>query len=272
MDYFTIKQNKIPKLGFGTWKLQNQIAVKAVAWALEIGYRHIDTASIYNNEAEVGLALNQSQIPRSQLFITAKIWREDLSFDAMLRQAEQSLKKLKLSYVDLLLIHWPNSQYPLKKSLKALEHLQSQKATRLIGVSNFPSSLLLEALNFCPKLCCHQIEYHPFLEQKNMLALLEKNNMFLQAYSPLASGEILKSQQIEHIAKKYNKSLTQVTLRWLIEQKGVIPIVRSSQKQHIKDNFNIFDFQLEKQDQNKFYRLSHQKRRIIKPPFAPHWD
>lgn len=272
MDYWHYQNIKVPKLGFGTWKLQKQEAIEAVSWALEVGYRHIDTASIYNNETEVGLALKKSQIPRKELFITTKIWREDLSFDTMLKEADKSLKKLNLEQVDLLLIHWPNSKYPLKESLKALEHLKKQSKTRFIGVSNFPCSLLLEALSLCPSLITNQVEYHPFLSQKNMLSLLSQKNMFLTAYSPLASGGVFKSQQLEYIAKKYNKSISQVTLRWLLSQDCVIPIVRSSQKKHIQDNFNTFDFQLDKQDQDKFYRLSNQKQRIFHPPFAPLWD
>ncbi|MGI9549155.1 MAG: aldo/keto reductase [Bdellovibrionales bacterium] len=272
MLYWTHNTIKIPKLGFGTWKLENQEAVEAVTTALEEGYRHIDTASIYSNEKQVGQALKDVAIPREDLFLTTKIWRDYLSKDLIFKEAQKSLKNLKLDYLDLLLIHWPHPNFPLEQSLQALEALVKNQQVRLIGVSNFPCELLLKARKISPSLITNQVEYHPFLSQTPLLEVVQKQRMFLTAYSSLARAEAVKSQQLQHIAQKYNKSTAQIVLRWLVEQTNVVSLVKSKNKKHIKDNFNIFDFQLEKKDQDKIYRLTHQKRRCVDPPFAPQWD
>ena len=272
MEYWTNKNIKIPKLGFGTWMLEKEEAISSVKKALEVGYRHIDTASIYSNETEVGIALKESSIPRENIFLTTKIWKDYLDPEQIKQQAQTSLDKLKTDYVDLLLIHWPNSKFPLEATLKAFEDLVKEKKTLFIGVSNFPSELLSKAKSICPSLITNQVEYHPFLSQKKLLKVIEDKEIFLTAYSSLARGEILKSQQMQHIAKKYNKTEAQITLRWLVEQKNVVPLVKSKDANRIKENFNIFDFELEKEDQNKIYRLTNQKRRIVNPPFSPSWD
>lgn len=272
MKFYTYQNKKIPKLGFGTWMLQKEQAVRAVGHALEVGYRHIDTADVYNNEEDVGLALSKSPVSREDIFLTTKIWRDDLSPEKMKKQIKLSLDKLQTSYVDLLLIHWPNSQFPLEDSLKTLEEMVQKNQTQWIGVSNFPVALLSKAKKLCPSLRTNQVEYHPFLSQTKILKYVVDNQMFLTAYSPLARGKILKSQQIEYVAQKYKKTPSQVVLRWLVEQEAVVPIVKSKTEKHIKENFDIFNFQLEKEDQEKLYRLTHQNQRIVNPPFAPQWD
>ncbi len=272
MKYWIHKNIKIPKLGFGTWKLEKKEALFAIKKALEVGYRHIDTATIYSNEVEVGIALKESSIPREEIFLTTKIWRDNLSSQEIKRQIQKSLDRLKTNYINLLLIHWPNLEFPLEESLEAFENLAKEKKTLLIGVSNFPSKLLLKAKSICPSLITNQVEYHPFLSQTKILKVIEDNQMFLTAYSSLARGEVLKSQQIQLIAKKYNKTAAQITLRWLIEQKNVVSLVKSKNENYIKENLNIFDFELEKEDQDKIYRLTNQKRRIVNPPFSPTWD
>ncbi len=272
MEYWTYKDIKIPKLGFGTWMLEKEEALFSIGKALEVGYRHIDTASIYSNEEEVGSALQKSSVPREEIFLTTKIWKDYLSPEQIQKETQKSLNKLKVDYIDLLLIHWPNPEFSLEESLEALENLVREKKTLYIGVSNFPSELLLKAKNICPSLINNQVEYHPFLSQSKSLKVIQEHQMFLTAYSSLARGLIFKSQQINHIAKKYNKTPSQITLRWLIEQKNVLPLFKSKNENHIKENFNIFNFQLEKEDQDKIFRLTNQKQRIVNPPFAPKWD
>lgn len=272
MEYWIYKDIKIPKLGFGTWMLQGESASKAVTTALDLGYRHIDTASMYRNEKEIGLALKQSSIPREKIFLTTKFW-DNLSLKGIQQQTQDSLKNLQTDYVDLLLIHWPSSKFLMEEYLLSLQKIVQEGKTRFVGVSNFPSKLLLQALEICPSLITNQVEYHPFLQQQKILNLIDNiGSMFLTAYSPLGRGEALKSQQIQHIAKKYNRSPSQVILRWLIEQKNVVPIVKASHKNRMQQNLEIFDFQLEKEDQDKLHRLTNQNRRLVNPPFAPTWD
>ena len=273
MEYWTGKNTKIPKLGFGTWMLKGSEATSSIEMALSAGYRHIDTASIYDNEEAIGVGLKNSSVPRDEIFLTTKIWRDYLSPENIEKEIETSLKKLKTDCVDLLLIHWPNDKFSLEESLRTFEALVKQGKTRFIGVSNFPSGMLVEALKICPSILANQVEYHPFLSQQKVLEVINaQKDMCLTAYSSLARGEILKSQQIEHIAKKYNKTISQIVLRWLVEQKNVIALAKSGNEKRMKENLKIFDFQLEKSDQDKLFRLSNQKRRLVDPPFAPDWD
>ena len=272
MEYWSNQLIKIPKLGFGTYSLKGLVCEEATSEALNQGLRHIDTAQIYNNELEVGLALQKSKVPREEIFLTTKIWRDSLERKQLKESFEGSLKRLRQNYVDLLLIHWPNPEIPLKESMQTFEELKESGKIKHIGVSNFPCKLLQEAKSLCPALISNQVEYHPFLSQKKLLELSETLGIFLTAYSPLMCGEIFKIQQIKDLGLKYNKSHAQIALKWLIGQKNVIAIFRSGKAQHIEKNMDIFDFELEAKDKAMLFALSKNKRRMIDPPFAPKWD
>ena len=264
---------KVPKLGFGTYQLKGESAVLAVQTALELGLRHIDTASIYDNEEEVGTALQLSSVPREDIFLTTKLWLDSLDEKGIKKSLNTSLQKLKTDYVDLLLIHWPNPEVELSESLGTMQELQKRNKLRYIGVSNFPLSLFKKAKQICPELLNNQVEYHPLLSQKKILEFVDaSSDMFLTAYSPLMRSKVMQIQQLVNLAKKYKKTPSQITLKWLIDQKNVVVIFKSQNKERILENTQIFDFELEPEDQAQIFRLNNNKQRIIDPPFAPLWD
>ena len=270
MDYWSVKRNlKIPKLGFGTWQIKGTQCVKTVKKALETGYRHIDTAQIYENEAEVGAGILASEVPREDIFLVTKVWKDFLEFREVLLSVSRSLENLKTDYIDLLLIHWPNPQYPLEDTFSALKELVQTKKVKHIGVSNFTPQLLRKALKIYPSIICNQVEYHPFLDQSALLKILKKQKMFLTAYSPLARGEIVKNTVLKSIAKKYKKTSAQIVLRWLVDQENVIAIPKAKNFSHIVSNFKIFDFQLSLEDKTKIKKLTQKNRRLVCPDWAP---
>lgn len=237
--------------------------------ALEAGYRHIDTATIYGNEEAVGMALETAQIPREQLWITSKVWYENLAPDAIKKEVDESLERLQLDYLDLMLIHWPNPQCPLEASIQTLAELREAGRIRQLGVSNFPSSLLKEALAYGP-VFCNQVEYHPMLGQDELLKVTRPHDILLTAYSPLAHG-IPTNETLTAIGQKYGKSASQVALRWLIEQDRVVTVPRSSKPDHIRSNIDLFDFELDREDLLEIESLPKDKRQT-NPEWAPRWD
>ena len=263
-------QVEIPKLGFGTYQLKSQSAIQAVRWALSLGLRHIDTAVIYDNESEVGQGIKESKIPRDHIFLATKVWLTDLTEKKLKESLKNSLKRLQTDYVDLLFIHWPNPKIPLSETLGAMEELKTQALIRHIGVSNFNCELLKEAKKHCSQILTNQVEYHPLLSQKKLLEVMK--DMVLTAYSPLIRGKANQIQQLQVMAKKYKKTPAQITLRWLIDQKNVVVVFKSANKNRIEENLNLFDFQLQPEDKEKLFRLNKNKHRVIDPPFAPKWD
>ncbi|MCY4513216.1 MAG: aldo/keto reductase [Bdellovibrionales bacterium] len=280
MKYWTIPnrehtQNQavqIPKLGFGTYGLLRQTAVSAVEEALKTGFRHIDTAQIYQNEKEVGEGIKLSKVPREEIFLVTKVWRDSLQPEKVIQTTKESLLRLSVDYVDLLLIHWPNSEVPLEETLSAMESLVEEGKTRFIGVSNFPSVTLKEAKNICPLIITNQVEYHTLLSQDKILKTLRELGMLLTAYSPLARGAALQLQQVRHIAEKHKKHPEQIVLKWLVDQENVAAIVKSQNSKRIQINFDIFHFELDPEDRKTLHALSRNQRRLIHPPFAPQWD
>lgn len=266
------KTLKIPKIGFGTWQIKGEDCTSAVQKALEVGYRHIDTAQIYQNEKFVGKAIKSTEIPREELFIVTKVWRDFLDFKEVLISTSKSLDNLQLDYIDLLLIHWPHSQFPLNESLSALKELVDTKKVKFIGLSNFTVPLMKKAQKINSDLLCNQVEYHPFLSQKKILKELSKKEMFLTAYCPLARGNVFTNPTLKSIAKKYNKDPGQISLKWLISQKNVVAIPKSSKSKHIINNFDIFDFELSEEDKKKIDDLQNQNKRFVNPEWAPQWD
>lgn len=235
---------KIPQLGFGTWKLQGQDARNAVGWALEAGYRHLDTATIYGNEQEIGRAIRESGVAREDLFITTKLWNGDHDDpDAALRT---SLEKLQLDYVDLYLIHWPVSRR--NQSWKKLEQMQENDLALSVGVSNFTVRHLEELLGHAkvvPQV--NQVEMSPFLYQKELMEFCREQGVAVEAYSPLTRGKFLDEPPLVELARKYGKTSAQLLLRWSL-QHGMVVIPKSGNLERIQENMDIFDFEISPED------------------------
>ncbi len=261
MIEIAVKGTKVPALGFGTWALSGRACYEAVRTALALGYRHIDTADMYGNEAEVGRAIRESGVPRDSIFLTTKVPPGKLRARDAKRCAEESLRRLGLDQVDLLLIHWPNSAVPLRETLDAFAELRAAGRTRFIGVSNFSAKLLREAVEEVgADLLCNQVEYHPYLSQRAVLAAARAYRMMVTAYSPVAKGRVARDAALAAIGRKYGKSAVQVALRWLIEQPGVAPIPKAAPRDHITANIDIFDFALTAEDHATIAAIADDRR------------
>ena len=261
----------IPVLGFGTWQLKGAECRQSVSQALEVGYTHIDTAQIYENEEEVGEAWTTHGSKRDDLFLTTKVWLTNMGEGDVAPSVETSLRKLKSSYVDLLLVHWPPTEMHWEVPLRQMVKLLDEGKTRAIGVSNFTSKQLAEAKEAFPQIVCDQVEYHAFLSQEPVLNILQEDDMFLTAYSPLGQGKAFSHPDIVSIAEKHGTTASRVALRYLIEQENVVAIPRSSSREHIRDNFDIFSFSLDEEDKKRIDALPKDER-IVNPDFAPAWD
>ncbi|RMG21807.1 MAG: aldo/keto reductase [Methanobacteriota archaeon] len=239
---------KIPIFGLGTYKAKSGGETeRAVLSALEVGYHHIDTAAIYGNEEDVGKALHKSEVPREEIFVTTKLWNRDHGYESALNAFEKSLKRLKLDYVDLYLIHWPVEELRLE-TWKALEKIYKEGKARAIGVSNYMQwhlDELLPVAEFVPAV--NQIEFSPYLYQKDLQQFCEERGIKIEAYSPLTKGKKLDDPRLKQIAQKYNKTTAQILLRWAV-QKGTIVLAKSSKYERILENASIFDFEISQQD------------------------
>jgi 2,5-diketo-D-gluconate reductase B len=265
----TVHGEEVPALGYGTWMLEGPDCRNGVERALELGYRHIDTAQAYGNEAEVGEALRATAVDRGDIFLTTKVWNDNLAHDDVIRSTEESLRKLGTDYVDLLLIHWPVRLDILEESLSAMGDLRDRGRVRHIGVSNFAPSQVERALDHTP-IFCNQVEYHPYLSQQALRQLAGKHDFMLTAYSPLAHGEILQDRVLGEIAETHGKSRAQIVLRWLVDQDHVSAIPKATSAEHIRANIDIFDFELSDEERNWIADLD-QSRRVI-DPFHLDWE
>lgn len=272
MKMLDIHGVKVPALGFGTWRLSGPTCRSMVRHALQIGYRHIDTASIYGNEDEVGQGIAESGVPRGEIFLTTKVWTNRLGFEAVQRAAADSLERLGTGYVDLLLIHWPNRSVPLAATLTGMRRLQDDGRVRHIGVSNFPVALLKEAVeDLEAPIIANQVEYHPYLSQNRVLAYCRQAGITLTAYCPLAEGRVMRDPALHAIADKYGRSAAQVVLRWLMEQDAVSAIPMTADPDHCRANIEVFDFNLAPADSAAIAGLAC-NRRLIDMATGYAWD
>lgn len=263
----------VPKLGYGTWQLEGQVAVDGVKFALSTGYRHVDTAQAYGNEAEVGKAIAESGVPRGEIFLTTKIWRDNVGAEALAPSLEESLRRLGTEYVDLLLIHWPVEEVPLAETMEALQKVQQEGKTRLIGVSNFTVAQMTEVVETLGiDIATNQVEYHPHLSQKPVLEFLRKHGQFLTAYSPLGRGRLFDEPVLQEIAAKHKRGVGQVVLRWHVQQPEVVAIPKSATASNTASNHAIFDFSLSEEEMRAITALTAQNKRFVNPGFAPVWD
>lgn len=273
MQSITVGDVTIPLIGFGTWQLEGDDARRMTEAALEIGYRHIDTAAIYKNEAQVGRGLQAAGLPRDEVFVTTKIWVDSFADGDLQRAAEASLQRLGLEHVDLLLLHWPKPNPPIEETIAALNEVKARGWTRSIGLSNFPSQFWRRAQAASEALLVtNQVEYHPFLTQQTLLATAKALGSSITAWSPLAQGKIVGEPTLEAIAAAHGKSVGQVALRWLVQQ-GVVAIPRTTKESRARENFEIFDFELSDDEMTRIHALGSPQGRIgdwLDPAFS--WD
>jgi 2,5-diketo-D-gluconate reductase B len=272
MSYIEGNGAKIPAIGLGTWELRGRTCARIVEQAIRLGYRHIDTAQVYENEREVGEGLRASSVKRADIFVTTKVWTSHFAPNDLERSAKESLARLRLTEVDLLLLHWPNPQVPLTETLGALARARQLGLTRHIGVSNFTVALIEEAVAACPEpLVCNQVEYHPYLDQTKVKAACARHDIALVAYSPIAKGRIKNDRALARIGERYRKTAAQVCLRWLVQQ-NVAAIPRTSKLERLSENLDVFDFELSDEEMSHISAKGSPDGRLTDYGFAPNWD
>ena len=254
MEHQTIKGEKVPALGLGTYRLSGGECERAVERALSLGYRHIDTAQMYRNEEEVGRGIQGSGVDREEIFLTTKVWPSDFSYERTIQTTRESLKKLDTDRVNLLLMHWPSRDVPLEETLGAMRELQEEGSVRHIGVSNFPPSMVQEAAQHA-EIFCDQVEYHPYEAQDELLGQAKEMDYLLTAYRPLSRGGILNDETLREIGETHDKTAAQVALRWLIQQEKVAAIPKATSEEHLKANFDVFDFELNDEEMERVSEL-----------------
>ena len=274
----TIEANgaHMPALGLGTSRLRGADCVKAVETAFSVGFRHIDTAAMYGNEVEVGEGFRASGVARADAFITTKVLPADIGAGNLQRSAAESLKRLRLDAVDLLLIHWPNSAIPLAQSIQALCDARAKGLTRHIGVANFTRAMLADAVRLAAehgaKIACNQCEFHPRFDQSPLIDACRAHGVAFVSYYPLAQGRYIDDPTLVRIAGAHGRTVAQVMLRWHMQHKGVAAIPKSSSRAHLQENISIFDFMLGDDDMRAISALSQPGSRMVSPGFAPNWD
>jgi diketogulonate reductase-like aldo/keto reductase len=272
MQSVSMKGASIPAVGLGTLFLKEAVCTDIVTAALKAGYRHIDTAQMYGNEREVGEGLRASGVARGDVFITTKVWWNRLMPGDFEKSVDESLEKLGLPSVDLLLIHWNNPQVALKDSVGALCKVKRAGLTRHVGVANFTVPLLDEAVSVASEpLVTNQIEVHPYLDQRKVAAACQRHGMSITAYCPLARGKIPGDDTLARIGKAHGKSASQAALRWLVQQ-GMIVIPRTSKPERLAENLAVFDFALSGEEMAAIDALKRPDGRLVSPPHAPKWD
>jgi 2,5-diketo-D-gluconate reductase B len=264
---------EIPAIGFGTSSLGSS-AAELVATALKLGYRHIDTAWKYGTERSVGEGMRASGVPRQEIFLTTKVSHEYLHAADFARSVDESLRNLGVDQVDLLLVHWPERNTPLHETMAALARAKQQGLTRHIGVANFSIAMLDEAIRLCPEpLVTLQAECHPYLDQSKVIEACRRRGLVLTAYCPLARGRLVGDPVLADIARRTGKTFAQVALRFLVQQKAIAAIPRSSNPERIAQNLDVFDFELSDDDMHRIFALKRPDGRIANPAGrAPAWD
>ena len=247
----------MPALGLGNWQLRGAACEDAVRTALGLGYRHLDTAEMYGNETVVGAGLAASGVKRDEVFITTKVWPDHFRAPALKKAAEDSLKRLRTDYVDLLLLHWPSSEVPLEETVPALAEVAQKGQARAIGVSNFSIDQMRQAaaLSSVP-IANNQIQFHVLRPQQALLDYARSQGVSITAYSPLAKGQLAKHPVLTRIAAQYGKTASQVALRWLVQQDGVAVIPKATREPNLRANLEIFDFTLSPTDLQQIAALA----------------
>ena len=272
MHTLTIHNLFMPALGLGTWRMKGAECTEAVQRALALGYRHIDTAEMYGNEEAVGEALAQGSVPRGEIYLTTKVWWENLKPDAMQRSIEASLSKLRTPYVDLYLIHWPAPQMDLPGAIEALVRVKEQGLARAIGVSNFPVALLRQAVEeIGAPIAANQVEYHVLLDQTTLVEYCQSKEIAVEAYAPLAQGRLAEHEELQAIAQKHGATPAQIALKWLLDQPGVAAIPKAMRAESQQANLDALKITLDDTDRAVIAMLP-KTQRFVNPGWAPAWD
>jgi len=255
MEYVSVRDVEVPALGFGTWQMTGEECRTAVENAIELGYRHIDTAQLYNNEEAVGQAIANSDVDRDEIFLVTKVLRRNLSYDDVIRSVENSLDRLDTD-IDLLLIHSPSRSVPIEETIEAMNKLQDDGQVTHIGVSNFSVAQMQNAIDASETpILTNQVEYHPFTDQSEVLEFCIDTGTMLTAYSPLARKNVLGNDTLQEIGDRYGKTEAQVALRWLIQQEMVSAIPKAASRDDQQENIDIFDFQLTDDEMDRIFKL-----------------
>ena len=274
MKNVTANGATIPALGFGTFRMPGPDTLRTVPHALKLGFRHIDTAQIYRNEAEVGEGIASSGVARSDIFLTTKVWVENYARKAFIDSVGESLRKLKTDHVDLLLLHWPNDAVPLGEQIGALNEVAKAGKTRHIGVSNFNTALMAQAvaLSAAP-IVTNQIEYHPYIDQSVVIGAAKAAGMAITGYYGMADGKVFPDPALGEIARRHGRSIAQIVLRWLVQQDGVVALSKTVSEARAAENLAIFDFELSPGEMAAIHALAQPDGRIVSPDgLAPTWD
>lgn len=258
MDYETRAGVRVPAVGLGTWQMTTDTAYECVSVALELGYRHLDTAQAYGNEAGVGRAIDEADVDRGELFVTTKVKPSHRSVDAIVGSAHRSLDRLGLETVDLLLIHWPHPLAKLETVMAGLDAAVDRGLTRHLGVSNFGTDRLDRARQYADApVLTNQTLFHPWWPQRDLLEYCQAEGVILTAYSPLANGGLVGDSRLGEIGARYDKTGPQVAIRWAIEHDGVVAIPMSTSRDHLAENLDVFDFELTPDERDRIRRPSY---------------
>jgi 2,5-diketo-D-gluconate reductase B len=272
MQTVEAKGAKIPAVGLGTWQLNGAAGTRITEQALRLGYRHLDCALIYGNEKEIGEGLRASGVNRADVFITTKVPHTELAPSALERAVKQSLANLRVSDVNLLLVHWPNPQVPLAETMGAMSKMKKEGYARHIGVSNFTVELIEQAVKLSPEpIVTNQIEWHPYLDETKVKAACARHGIAVTAYCPIARGRTGGDETLASIGKRHGKSAAQVSLRWLVQQ-GAVVIPRTSKVERLSENMAIFDFALTDAEMAEVGALATSAGRVVSVGWAPRWD
>jgi len=272
MQFVEANGARIPSVGLGTWDLRGRSCARIVEQALRLGYRHIDTAEMYDNEREVGEGLRASGVSRDDIFLTTKVWPSHLAPRELERATKESLARLRLTHVDLLLIHWPNPQIPLEETIPALCKMKTAGYTRHIGISNFTVPLIEMAVKLASEpLVTNQIEWHPYLDQSKVRAACARHGLSITAYSPIARGKAAGDRALATIGLHHRKTAAQVCLRFLL-QEGAIVIPRTAKLERLSENLAGADFILDEAEMDEIRKLAHPRGRMVDMASGPDWD
>jgi 2,5-diketo-D-gluconate reductase B len=264
----------IPAIGFGTYGMSADDVYRIIPAALRAGFRHIDTAQIYRNEGEIGDCVAASGIPRSEIFLTTKVWVSNYSERFFEASVDESLRKLRTDHIDLLLLHWPGSDVPLAEQIAGLNAVVRAGKVRYIGVSNFNRTLMTESIRLsAAPLVTNQFEYHPYLNQSLLIESTLQAGLAVTGYCGMAVGRVFSDPVLKEVAARHDKTIAQIVLRWLVQQRGTVALSRTTRIDRLEQNLAVFDFELDGAEMAAIHALATANSRIVDPPgLAPLWD